>query len=341
MRWLRERFERRLLAGWYGPRPLLWAVPLAAVFWLLTALRRSLHRWRLLPVARLEVPVLVVGNVTAGGTGKTPLVDWLAGALRARGFTPGIVARGYGGSEPAVPVLVDADSDPTIVGDEPLLHARRGVGPVCVGRDRVAAGRALLAARPQVDLLICDDGLQHLRLDRDAELLVVDGERGFGNGWLLPAGPLREPSAPALARATAVVHTARGPAGACVMELQFEDPVQLSDGARRPLDGFRGAAVHAVAGIGNPERFFAALEARGLRIARHPRPDHAPLALQDLEFRDGAPVLITEKDAVKLPRRAPAGIWCVAVNAAFAPLDAARLLEALLVRLARRDGRRR
>lgn len=334
---LRAALERHLIAGWYGSGPLLWAVPLAGLYRLGAGLAKLLRG----PARRVGRPVIVVGNVTAGGSGKTPLVLHLVERLRAAGRRPGIVTRGHGRAGTAV-ALVRAESTAAEVGDEPLLLARRGACPVAVGADRVAAAEALLAAHPELDVILSDDGLQHARLARDAEVLVVDGARGFGNGWLLPAGPLREPPGPVLRRASAVVSNGTAPAGlldaanAAPMTMQLEPgaAVQLSDGATRPLAAFAATEVHAVAGIGNPERFFAMLEAMGLRLRRHPRPDHAPLAPADLGFGDGLPVLLTEKDAVKLPRDMPGGVWCVPVTARFAPDDAGRLLAQVMPRLA-------
>ena len=334
---LRAALERHLVAGWYGRGPVLWALPLAALYWLGLRLAAVL-RGRAQRVGR---PVIVVGNVTAGGSGKTPLVLHLVAQLRDAGRRPGIVSRGYGRAPRAI-ALVAPGSSAAEVGDEPLLLARRSGCPVAVGADRVAAAAALLAAHPEVDVIVCDDGLQHARLARDAEVVVVDGARGFGNGWLLPAGPLREAPAPVLGRATAVVSNGAAPEGLLdgtasrplTMRLEPGAAVQLSDGATRALSAFAGGEVHAVAGIGNPERFFAMLESLGLRLRRHPRPDHSALSPADLGFGDGLPVLLTEKDAVKLPQGMPGGVWCVPVTAGFAAEDAARLLALVLPRLA-------
>jgi tetraacyldisaccharide 4'-kinase len=334
---LRAAFERHLVAGWYGSGPLLWALPLTGLYWLGAGLARLLRG----PARRVGRPVVVVGNVTAGGSGKTPLVLHLVEQLRAAGRRPGIVTRGHGRTSSGV-ALVQAASTAAQVGDEPLLLARRAGCPVMVGADRVAAAEALLAAHPEIDVIVSDDGLQHARLARDAEVLVVDAARGFGNGWLLPAGPLREAPGPVLARASAVVSNGAAPAGLLdaagaapvTMRLEPGAAVQLSDGATQPLAAFAATEVHAIAGIGNPERFFTMLEALGLRLRRHPRPDHAPLSPADLGFGDGLPVLLTEKDAVKLPRDMPGGVWCVPVTARFAADDAGRLLAQVLPRLA-------
>jgi tetraacyldisaccharide 4'-kinase len=322
----RAALERHLIDGWYGQRPLWWAVPLVPIYLAILLLRGA---WlALVGAVRAGVPVVVVGNATVGGTGKTPLVAWTVEALRARGYAPAIVSRGHGGRSRRA-LLVGATSTAAEVGDEPLLLARRCGVPVVVGRDRVAAVALLREVHPEVDVVVSDDGLQHRRMAREAEVLVVDGARGTGNGWLLPAGPLREPFGPAAARAAAVVHNGRGPEGALVMTLEPGAVRQLADGAERPLAAFAGQRVRALAGIGNPERFFAMLERSGLEVERHPRPDHHPLTLAELPDAQHQPVLITEKDAIKLPAGAPAGVWCVPVAARFADDDAERLIAAI------------
>ena len=274
--------------------------------------------------SRLPVPVIVVGNVTTGGTGKTPLILWLADTLRARGFTPGIVCRGYGGTGRA-PQPVRPDSDPAACGDEAVLLARRGDCEVWAGADRVAAARALLAAQPACDVVLSDDGLQHYALARDVEIGVVDAARGFGNGWLLPAGPLREPPA-RLAGVDAVVLNG-GEAHASVtlippatarftLRLEGREFRNLLNPDRTAgAELFRGKRVHAVAGIGNPQRFFRHLQALGLEFTAHPFPDHHPFAATDLEFAGADAVLMTEKDAVKCRRFADEAHWELPVDA--------------------------
>ena len=253
----------RVVAAWYAPRvtvlaALLW--PLSLPYRLVVALRRALFRAGALRVQRMPVPVIVVGNITVGGTGKTPLVRALAEHLAARGFRPGIVSRGHGGSETG-PVAVAADDDPRRVGDEPPLHAAAGF-PVWIGRDRPAAARALLAAHPQCDVLIADDGLQHYALARDVEIVAVDAARGLGNGLMLPAGPLRE-SVTRLVGVDAVVRVSVAPerpppvvAGESLAPLvplhwrNLCDPTLSADPQQ-----WRGRPVHALAGIGDPGRF--------------------------------------------------------------------------------------
>jgi tetraacyldisaccharide 4'-kinase len=301
--------------------------PLSAVFGLVVALRRAGHGSGLLGVERLPVPVVIVGNLVVGGTGKTPLVLWLVGALRARGFSPGIVSRGHGGAH-AAPLAVPVDGDPARFGDEPLVLAERSGVPVFVGRDRAAAARALLAAHP-CDVVVCDDGLQHYRLARDFEISVED-ERGHGNGLMLPAGPLREPAS---RKVDAVVTNGFDRAGAFAMRLEPAGFARVG-GDRAPvaLAALRGKRLHAVAGIGNPARFFATLRSLGLEASEHPFPDHHPYAPQDLDFHGCDFVLMTEKDAVKCRRFARTDLVALRVEARVDP----GLADAVAVRLANR-----
>ncbi|MFA5939904.1 MAG: tetraacyldisaccharide 4'-kinase [Sinimarinibacterium sp.] len=277
----------------------------------------------------LPVPVIVVGNISVGGTGKTPFVIWLVEHLREWGFRPGVVSRGYGGRAPAYPFRVTADSDPSCSGDEPLLIARRGACPVMVDPDRSAAAHALLA-RGDVDLIVADDGLQHYRLARDLEICVIDGARGLGNGALLPAGPLREPSA-RLHEVGLVVVNGAGWDDATLrplrMHLAADRVWPLAGGAQRTLQSFAGQAVHAVAGIGNPSRFFDSLRAAGIVVREHAFADHHRYSAADLAFGDELPLLMTEKDAMKCMSFARPHWWAVAVSAQLSPPDAARVQE--------------
>jgi tetraacyldisaccharide 4'-kinase len=299
-------------------------LPLAALFALLAALRRRLFRAGVLPSVRLPVPVVVVGNITAGGSGKTPLVIWLVSELRRRGRRPGVISRGYGGSGAAVAEVVET-SDPGQIGDEPLLIRRRTGVPVFVGRDRAAAGRALLAAH-DCDLLVCDDGLQHYRLARDVEVAVVD-RRGFLNGWPLPAGPLREPVA-RLATVDAVV--ANGWSGGAGFHMQLVGTrfQQLGGQAVCAATDLLGRKLHAVAGIGEPQRFFDHLAGLGLAFEAHAFPDHHAYRAGDLEFAGDA-ILTTEKDAVKFAGLAALPVWVLPVSAAVVPDLAQFLMERL------------
>jgi len=317
---------------WYANHPA--GVLLLPVSWLFGAVvfsRRWLYRIRLLRPVDVGCPVVVVGNVSVGGTGKTPLTLWLALQLRAAGLRPGIVMRGYGGSARG-PRLVAADAMIDEVGDEALLLARRSGCPLAIGADRVAAARLLVERK--VDVILADDGLQHLKLWRVAEIVVIDGERRFGNRRLLPAGPLREPLR-RLAEVDALVVNGHAVAGPEIpMSLLATDAVTLVGGSRRALAHFVPGPVHAVAGIGNPVRFFRTLEAHGIRVIPHAFPDHHRLSREDLEFGDSLPVLMTEKDAVKCESFAQPRHWFVPVDAVLDRDDGRELLD-LVMRRAR------
>jgi tetraacyldisaccharide 4'-kinase len=310
---------------WYRLSPVsLLLLPVSLVFGALVALRRALYRAGVLRAARLPVPVIVVGNLTAGGTGKTPLVLWLVDDLRRRGRSPGIVSRGYGaGARP--PRAVRPGDDPGLAGDEPVLLAERSGAPVWIGADRPAAARALLAANPGCDVIVCDDGLQHYRLARDFEIAVEDG-RGCGNGLLLPAGPLREPRSRRV-DARVVNSDSAPPAGALRMRLVAQGLHRLSDGARIAVEDLSGKRLHAVAGIGDPARFFRSLEALGLRATPHPFPDHHRYLPGDLDFPDCDYVLMTEKDAVKCRRFGRSDLIVLRVDAAPAPALAELIID--------------
>lgn len=304
-----------LESHWYRTTPLtLLLLPLSWLFCAVALARRWAYRSGLLKTVRLPVPVIVVGNISVGGTGKTPMVAWLVALLRKAGYRPGIISRGYGGGADHWPQPVRADSDPSQVGDEAVLLARRCRCPMAVGPDRPAAARALLQDA-DCDIIISDDGLQHYRLERDVEIAVVDGVRRFGNGHCLPAGPLREP----VRRLRSVdVVIANGSAGAreYAMELRPASLCNLlHDEQTRPLQQFAGQSVHAVAGIGNPRRFFELLTRHGLAVIEHPFADHHPFCAGDLDFGDELPVLMTEKDAVKCQAFAKAHHWCLPVDA--------------------------
>ena len=316
----------RLVRAWYAPRasPLVAALaPASLVYAALVGVRRALYRNGILGASRLRVPVVVVGNISVGGTGKTPLVAALAAALARRGFRPGIVSRGYGRVQAGgAPVAVAADDDPLRVGDEPLLLARGGY-PVVVARDRVAAARALLAQNPRCDLVIADDGLQHYRLARDVEIAVVDGTRPPARNWLLPAGPLREPPSrlrevDAVVTLVTAAERAALPEGVFAMTLEGERFVRVDDPLRTaPASAFAGGTVHALAGIGNPARFFAQLAAMGIRAVAHPLPDHHRYTGAELAIPEATAIVMTEKDAVKCEAFADERCWYLPVRARF------------------------
>jgi tetraacyldisaccharide 4'-kinase len=272
----------------------------------------------------------VIGNLSVGGTGKTPVTVWLARTLAARGLAVGIVCSGYRGSGRDVARLVAPDSDPAVVGDEAVLAARESGCPVAAGRDRVAAAE-LLVTEHHVEIVLADDGLQHLRLARDFEIAVVDGERGLGSGLCIPFGPLREPVA-RLATVDAVIVNggAWSSDGSLRCSLRPVETVEPGSGRRRPIAELRGQRVHAVAAIGNPGRFFASLEAVGIPVTGHAHLDHAALAPADLVFADQAPVLVTTKDAVKFAGAPPAHVVVVVAELVFDDVGQAdRLVESI------------
>ena len=349
-------------AFWYEPHPLgVLLAPLGWLYGLFAILRRYAYRAGLRRSRQVGRPVVVVGNLCVGGTGKTPLVIAIAKLLARRGVRAGIVCRGYGGSVSRWPRQVRPDGDPDRVGDEAVLLARRAGVPVAAGPNRIAAAR-ILVRRSKCEVILIDDGLQHLQLARDVEIVVVDGVRRHGNGRCLPAGPLREPLI-RLASVDLVVVNGQPPEGEGTpgeegargelpprpgagrggsrevegarggepdMWLAAGDAVSLLDaGVARPLESFRGAPVHAVCGIGHAERFFRTLESHGITIVRHPFPDHHPFREEEIRFAGDAPVLMTEKDAVKCERFAGARHWYVPVEAVLSSAFEARLTTLL------------
>ena len=304
-------FSDWLQRQWYEPKPPFGMVPLSVLFQGAVALRRLAYAKKGKKVERLPVPVIVVGNLTVGGTGKTPLTIWLVEFLTQCGYRPGVVSRGYGGAKLDKPLAVHADSDPSDAGDEPVLIARRTGCPVTVFPGRAEAGRVLLA-ETACDILIADDGLQHYGLARDVEICVVDGERRFGNGQCLPAGPLREP-VERLNGVDLVVCRGAARENEFPLTLSLGDAVNLSDASlHRPLDHFVGTRpLYAMAGIGHPGRFFADLRQAGLSFEERVFPDHYRFTPEDLKFGDQATVLMTEKDAVKCRSFANERFWTV------------------------------
>jgi tetraacyldisaccharide 4'-kinase len=298
--------------------------PLAILFAAVSGLRRLAYRRGWLASSAVGVPVIVVGNITAGGSGKTPLTIWLVNWLRVQGYHPGVVSRGYGGTARGC-VEVQATSLASEVGDEPVLIRFKTDAPVVVGRDRVAAAHTLLARHPEVDVLVSDDGLQHYRLQRDMELAVIDAETGLGNGWPLPAGPLREPRR-RLDHVDAVIQVVRGAARPRV-DLQVGSwRADYTAGPVYPLRTPQATQMLrelpaqdwlAVTGIGRPQGFFDMLQAAGIRFRPRAYPDHHPFQPQDLPA-DGA-VVMTEKDAVKCVTFAGADWWAVQLDVAPEP----------------------
>ncbi len=326
---------------WYGRSPLsLLLLPLSLLFLSITALRRHLYRIGAFSSERVTKPVIVVGNITVGGTGKTPFVIWLSKELRARGHVPGLIVRGYGGRADRWPRDVDRLSDPVQVGDEAVLLAEQTEAIVVAGPDRVSAAKR--AIERGATIVISDDGLQHYRLSRDAEIAIVDAARGLGNGWLLPAGPLREPRS-RLGVVDAVVFNCRGESNrgesmgishsdaqglTLSMTTRLGAARSLTTNESRSLASFAGQRLHAIAGIGNPHSFFDSLRAAGLALDVHAFPDHAEFSPESIRFPDSAPVLMTEKDAVKCRGFADSRCWAVSLDV---QLDRASELLAVVV----------
>lgn len=308
------------LAAWYGKR--LWTfglLPLLFVFVALASVRRYwIERYA---QKRLVTPVIVVGNISVGGTGKTPLLISLVKQLQQQGYTPGVISRGYGGKASHYPYLLDASSTAAEAGDEPVTIFQQTGCKVCVGSDRIASARLL--EDEGCDLLLSDDGLQHYRLGRDIEIAVVDGQRGLGNGWRLPVGPLREPKSRLKAVDWVVVNS---PAENFVlpgladlfyvpMQISAHDLINLQTGEKVAATEFGSTRVNAVAGIGNPQRFHTTLTQMGIAAELHAFPDHHAFTASDLQFANNLPVVMTEKDAVKCREFAQADWFYVPIDA--------------------------
>ena len=323
--------------GWFAC--LAW--PISLIFGVLLRVRGLLYRFGILKQESLPVPVIVVGNIFVGGTGKTPFTMWLLAQLKQAGFKPGVISRGYG-AERTEPEIVRPNSLAQQVGDEPILIAQQSACPVVVSRNRAAAGRALLAAFPDVNIIIADDGLQHLALARDVEITLFDS-RGVGNGWLFPAGPLREPASRRRDLTVANLNpgeliSADLPSDTVRMQLngsrayQLIDPKQVRELAQLPPT----LLITAAAGIGNPERFFAMLRQYGLTITALPLPDHFDYAINPFANITADMILITEKDAVKCRQlhdlSSDPRLWVVAAEAQIDPAAFDRILKKLTER---------
>ncbi len=311
---------KRLDHYWYSQNPVAWLMlPLSWLFCAVAVLRRSMYQNRILRSYDVPVPVIIVGNISVGGTGKTPLLIALSDFLVQHGYKPGVISRGYGAAISGEYSL-SADDDAAMCGDEPVLIHQRTACPVVIGKDRVAAAEKLLAEY-DCDVILSDDGMQHYRLNRDVEIAVVDMQRKFGNGFCLPAGPLREPLS-RLSKVNMVVYHGNS-TEKYHFTLQFGEAVNLVTGEQKTLESFAAGTIHAVAGIGHPQRFFTQLRSVGLSVIEHDFPDHHQYTSSDIEYSDDAPVLMTEKDAVKCkllyPDRKQSGehrnIWAVPVKA--------------------------
>lgn len=305
-------------------------LPASWLFRALASLRRTLYRRHILSSFKLPVPVVVIGNISVGGTGKTPLTLTLARQLVDAGYHPVIVSRGFGGTTEQQPVT--SSSTAQQVGDEPLLMAQRCICPVWVGRDRVATAKQALQACPQCDVVLCDDGLQHYRLQRDVEICVIDGVRRFGNGYLLPAGPLREPVSRLKTVDAVVVNGGDVASGQYAMHLSGELFYNLKNpGQTAQACDLQGLRLHAVAGIGHPQRFFDHLKSLGLTVTPHAFADHHPYKAADLAFNQSDALLLTEKDAVKCAAFADEKFWVLRVDARIDPALTAQLLRKIAI----------
>ncbi len=307
-------------AWWYSDVPVPFAAHVLSGFYTVVIQSRLLlYRHGLLRRKAIAAPVIVIGNLIAGGSGKTPLTMALVERLRTRGWTPGVATRGHGRDNASQPLWVEGSTDPALGGDEPVLIARRTGVRVRADRNRVAAANALVAAG--CNIVVCDDGLQHYQLARDIEIEVIDGRRRYGNGLMLPAGPLREP---VLRAAMCDFHVVNVPVagpeasagfGEWPMRLQAERACPVQGGRSLPLSTFAGQRVHAVAGIGDPERYFGMLRGLDIAVVPHAFDDHHRYVAADFQFGSDLPVLMTEKDAVKCAAFANVRHYSVPVQA--------------------------
>lgn len=312
-----------MLNHWYRPSHnfvTILLLPFSFLFRFIVAIRRFLYRKKILKSQQFAVPIIVVGNITVGGTGKTPFVIWLVNYLREKGFKPGIVSRGVGGKQQKTPRWVNSDSDVSYVGDEAVLLARRSGCPIVIGIDRVAAVKELLS-KTDCNVVVSDDGLQHYRLSRDVEIAIVDGDRGFGNGSFIPAGPLRE-SPKRLKEVNFIVRQISENVKN-IRKNENEFDMRLISGflysvknpsTRMTLQELKNQTVHAVAAIGNPKRFFANLKNHHIELIEHVFPDHYLYREKDLKFDDNFPIIMTEKDAVKCKNLAGENVWFLPVD---------------------------
>lgn len=311
---MKKHFQSWIEALWYKDQVIsTWLMPLSMLFLDVIRLRQFLYKVGIFKRTRLPVPVIIVGNITVGGTGKTPLVIYLAQLLRNAGYQPGIISRGYGGTAQKNPQLVKPDSPATEVGDEALVILHNSRCPVAVGPKRVDNARVLIE-QLACDVILSDDGLQHYALDRTIEITVVDGQRRFGNGYCLPVGPLREPISRIQEVDFVVVNGEPSETGEYAMKISADHAINLNSRERKPLSAFKSERCHAVAGIGNPERFFKLLNQFDLDPTIHRFPDHHAYTPADLNFKDSHPILMTEKDAVKCQSFADTKFWYVPIN---------------------------
>ena len=317
-KWIHKVWYENAISG-------LILIPLSGIYLIIIKFKEFLYRCNFLLSNKVKVPVIIIGNITAGGTGKTPIVIWLSNELKNRGYAPGIISRGYGGRKVNSPTIVDIESDPSIVGDEPILIARRSKCPVAVDTNRVRA--SMLLIENGVDVIISDDGLQHSQLQRDFEICVVDGYLGFGNYRLIPSGPLRElPSR--LRRVDQILVNGKNTfQNSRSFKLEALDANRLNGTLCKPLTYFKDKTVHAVAGIGNPRRFFELLKSFKINVIEHSFPDHAVFNAEDLNFDDQFEILMTEKDAVKIGKNIDDKFWFIPVEVSMKHSTSADLIH--------------
>ena len=313
MKTYRQLFANVLEQSWYTKSGLtLFLRPISWAYICIVIIRRVMYRLSILKATRLPVPVIIVGNITVGGTGKTPLVIWLANYLKQAGFKPGIISRGYAGNARHWPQQVRPDADPVMVGDEALVIARRTRCPMAVGPDRVAAAHALLK-HACIDVIISDDGLQHYAMERTIEIAVIDGVRRLGNGFCLPAGPLRECKS-RLQHVDFIVTNGSAVQDEYAMRYVGDTAINLANREEKSLSEFKSAQVTAIAGIGNPDRFFNYLRVHGIRLVSKAFPDHHKFQHEELNYPELDVLLMTEKDAVKCERFAQSNWWYVPIS---------------------------
>lgn len=306
--------------------------PLSGLFWLISQIRRALYRKNCLKSYRSPVPVLIVGNISVGGNGKTPVVVWLVEQLQAKGVKVGVISRGYGGKTKTFPCLVTQASEAEQVGDEPVLIVQRTGVPLAISPNRQQSIELLLS-QFELDLIIADDGLQHYALQRDIEWVVVDGVRRFGNGFVLPAGGLRELPSRLNEVQAVIINGGFAKAGEHLMTLEPHFAENLKTGERKPIQAFYGQPCVAMAGIGHPPRFFSMLEKLGIHLIKTQGfADHQPFEYPQLQALADSqtPLLMTEKDAVKCRAFAQENWWFVPVSANFSPESTACLLDPIL-----------
>ena len=287
--------------------------PLSAIFFLIFFIRKYLYQFNFLKSFKLNVPVIVIGNITLGGTGKTPLIIHLAKELKKNGYHPGIISRGYGARSISA-TEVNQKSDIDEVGDEPILIQKHTHMPVFVSKDRVMAATVLIKKHKKIDVILSDDGIQHYRLMRDVEVLVIDGTRGFGNGYLLPAGPLRELKHKLNDVDAIVCNHKKVIDGSYLMKYKSKFLVNLKTKQKIPLSKVRLSNIHAIAGIGNPDRFFNDLKSLGLVFNSSAYQDHYRFTRKDFKTMGGKNIIMTEKDAVKCEKFAQDNFWYLPVD---------------------------